>query len=301
VIRVALRALACLASGVLAACAARAPAPVPAAAARTVVSVDGTRIHYLERCPATAASTLTLVFVPGWMMPADVWAAQVGHFGARHRVVAIDPRSQGESDKVADGNYPAMRARDLRAVIEGLALERIVLVAATSGVADTIAYVDQFGTDRLAGIVLVNGVAGADFDAESTPGLLRWAQRFQTDRRGRTEAMVRSLFVTPPPEELIHTLVRKALAMPTSSAMAAFLGSQTSDYRPALAKIDKPTVIVVARNAWLPHYEAMQRAIAGSTLEAWDGVGHALYIEQAARFNARLGELIRQLDPPPPD
>jgi pimeloyl-ACP methyl ester carboxylesterase len=287
-----MRLLAYLAACGLIACAARGKPP----AAATVASVDGTRIHYLERRPTAPESTLTLVFVPGWMMPGDVWEAQLAYFGARHRVVAIDPRSQGKSDKVADGNYPAMRARDLSAVIERLGLQRVVLIGASSGVTDVAAYVDQFGTDRLSGIVLVHGVPGADFDANVTPGLMQWAQRFQTERREQTEKLVRSLFVTPPSEVLVRELVRKALAMPTSSAIAAFFGSQTSDYRPALAKFDRPTLIITARNAWLRHYEAMRDAIAGAEFEAWDGVGHALYISEAPRFNARVREFLRQLE-----
>jgi microsomal epoxide hydrolase len=272
-------------------------APQPSSRPDVVASVDGTRIHYLERLPAAAASQPTIVFVPGWMMPADIWSRQIDHFGASRRAIAVDPRSQGASDKPAEGNYPAMRAQDLRAVLERLNLDHAVLVGASSGVTDIAAYVDQFGTDRIAALVLVHGVPGADYDPKRTPGLIQWAQGFQIDRKPRTEALVRSLFAKPPPEPLVQELTQKALEMPTNSAIAAFFGALASDYRPALAKIDKPTLILTAKNAWMEHYEAMQRQIAGAEIEAWEGVGHALYLDAPERFNARVDEFLRRVPP----
>lgn len=57
--------------------------------------------------------------------------------------------------------------------------------------------------------------------------------------------------------------------MPTSSAIAAFFGSFTSDFRPALSKVDKPALIITAKNQWTAQYEAMQRQIIGPTIVLW--------------------------------
>jgi len=83
--------------------------------------------------------------------------------------------------------------------------------------------------------------------------------------------------------------------MPTDSAIASFFGAFTADYRPALAQIDKPTLIVVARNNWLAHYEDMHRRIKGAKLEVFDHTGHALFIEAAGRFNSLLDEFLTGL------
>ena len=48
---------------------------------------DGVELRYVE-----AGSGRTLIFVPGWSMPAWIWQAQIDHFAATHRVVAVDPR-----------------------------------------------------------------------------------------------------------------------------------------------------------------------------------------------------------------
>lgn len=259
-----------------------------------VTTSDGVRIHYVHRTPEKA--DLTFVFVPGWMMPAAVWSRQVDALQSKYEVIAIDMRSQGESDKAPDGHHPARKAKDIAELLEQKQLRRVVLVAASSGVTDVAAYVDQFGTDRIAALVFVHGVAGADYDSDAAINLIRWAQRFQSDRRSQTEALVRSLFVTTPPSnDELRVLIDGAMKMPTNAAIAAFLGSMASDYRPALGKIDKPAWIVVGESRWHDQYETMQRSIQGARLEKFEQAGHGLYIEAAARFNALLEDLARQL------
>src|ERR1700680_1411799 len=71
-------------------------------------TTDGVRLHYWE-----AGSGPGIGFEPGWSMPAWIWENQIRHFAEHYHVVALDPRSQGESDKPSEGNSPEGRAGDL--------------------------------------------------------------------------------------------------------------------------------------------------------------------------------------------
>src|SRR3989304_3120188 len=122
-----------------------------------VTTPDGVKIHYVE-----AGTGQAILFVPGWTMPAWIWEKQIAHFSKTHRVVAMDPRSQGESQQTTEGHYPAARARDIKAVVDRLKLAPVVLVGWSMGVTEIASYVDQFGTADLAGLVLVDGIAGSD-------------------------------------------------------------------------------------------------------------------------------------------
>ena len=86
----------------------------------------------------------------------QIWQTQLEHFEKNRRVIAIDPRSQGDSTKTDGDNTPEARARDLREIIQQLALKNVVLVGWSQGVQDVAAYVEQFGTDSIAGFVLVD-------------------------------------------------------------------------------------------------------------------------------------------------
>ena len=52
---------------------------------------DGVRLHYLEAGEGGPA----LVFVPGWLMPAEIFERQLSALSERHHVLALSPRSQG--------------------------------------------------------------------------------------------------------------------------------------------------------------------------------------------------------------
>jgi hypothetical protein len=79
---------------------------------------DGIRTHYLE-----AGSGRPIVFIPGWTMPAWIWQKQIDEFSKHYHVIAVDPRSQGESDKPAYGHLPETRARDYKELVDHLGLK----------------------------------------------------------------------------------------------------------------------------------------------------------------------------------
>ena len=62
------------------------------AAAHDFRSSDGVRLHYTSNGKGEV-----IVLVPGWTMPASIWAPQIEYFSQRYRVIAFDPRSQGAS------------------------------------------------------------------------------------------------------------------------------------------------------------------------------------------------------------
>ncbi|MGA8154186.1 MAG: alpha/beta hydrolase [Terriglobales bacterium] len=68
---------------------------------------DGVRLHYLE-----AGSGPAIVFVPGWSIPAWIWESQIHHFSAHYHVVALDPRSQADSEKTVIGPVIELQASE---------------------------------------------------------------------------------------------------------------------------------------------------------------------------------------------
>lgn len=278
-----------------------APEGLRVAGARSgfVDTPDGERIHYLEVGPERrpdATARPALLFVPGWMLPAEIWAPQLERFGATGRTVAMDPRAQGRSSKARDGLYAAARARDIRAVVEALELRPVVLVGWSMGVTEVVAYVEQFGTDGVAGLVLVDGLAGLDFEPQVAQQFLDWGAAYVHEREATTRAFVRSMFRTERSEDYLEALTERALMTPTDAAVALAVSQARSDHRAALRRIDRPTLIAIAPGGpFTALYEAMADSIPGSRLERFEGAGHALFVDRAEDFNARLEAFLAEL------
>jgi non-heme chloroperoxidase len=287
-----------------------------------VTSWDGAKIHYIEAgrskvpvgnaeerdpvpppvTPMKGSATVTgphevpsILFVPGFTMPAWIWEKQIVHFSAKYHVVAMDLRSQGESAKTGEGDYPAAHARDMKAVIEQLRLAPVVLVGWSMGVPEIAAYVDLFGTSALAGIILVDGVPALDLTPEYIKGSIEFLKGMQANRAQMTDGFVRSMFRKPQTEEYLQKLIKGSLATPTDSAVAIGLATFTSDSRPAIAKINKPTLIVGATKDLVPQFQEMQKSIPGARFELFEDAGHALFVDDADKFNNLLDEFLTSL------
>src|SRR5215831_12174815 len=101
---------------------------------RYFVTTDGVRLHYLE-----AGSGRTLVFVPGWAMPAQIWEPQITFFSRRFHVVALDPRSQGDSDIARTGHNAKRRSQDIHELVAAVGAKSVTLVAWSLGVLESLA------------------------------------------------------------------------------------------------------------------------------------------------------------------
>jgi microsomal epoxide hydrolase len=261
-----------------------------------VTAPDGVRIHYLEATPQDGdGAAPSLLFVPGWTLAAQIWQPQIDHFRAARRVVAMDPRSQGLSDRPHDGHTPQVRGRDVAAVIDELELAPVVPVCWSLAVAECVAVVEQLGTDRLAGLVLVDGLAGGEPTPEWLSFMVGWIGRLQRDREAGTDSFVRSMYRTPQSEAYLRQVTEQSLATPTDAMVALMVGGLTNDNREALASIDKPVLLVVSRSPYVPRYEEMRDRLPLVRFEIFDA-GHALFIDQAERFNALLEEFLAGLD-----
>ncbi len=252
---------------------------------------DGVRLHYLE-----AGSGPAILFEPGWSMPAWIWDPQIRHFAEHYRVIALDPRSQGDSDKPPSGNYPARRAQDINELIEHLNLGPVVLVGWSLGVPELLTYAEHYGGTRVRAYVLVDGFAWDKLDPQFIAGMLGMYQRLETERREFTEKFARSMYKKPQSQEYIARLVEASLKMPTDSAIAASVGSiSRADWRPAIAKLDRPVLVMCETALKSMAADLVASTVPGTRVELFDDAGHALFVDDAARFNAVLDDFLQHL------
>src|SRR6056297_1968976 len=139
----------------------------PAAFAEEVDLSEDLTIHY----ETAGMGDTTILFVPGWAMSTEVFEKQLTAFerSSDYTFVDLDPRGQGDSSKTDGGHFYQQHGRDLNAFIEALELDNIVLGGWSFGGNAVLSYVDQFGTDRLKGFVMIDAApksTGADNTTE---------------------------------------------------------------------------------------------------------------------------------------
>lgn len=96
------------------------------------VERDGVRTHW----EVFGNGEPTLLFAPTWsIVHSRIWKAQVPYFARRHKVVTVDPRGNGASDRpaAAEAYNEREMAADLLATLDTTGTERAVVVSLSLG------------------------------------------------------------------------------------------------------------------------------------------------------------------------
>jgi microsomal epoxide hydrolase len=251
---------------------------------------DGIRIHYLE-----AGSGRPIVFIPGWTMPAWIWQKQIDEFSKHSHVIAVDPRSQGESDKPSYGHLPETRARDYKELVDQLGLKKPVLVGWSMACGELIKYVEQFGEDNIAGLVLVDGYV-TDKPGDLFAPISGWMNEVQQDRQKQADGFVRSMFKKPQSEDYLKRVIDVSTQVPADTAVLLIYNMiAVRDFSPGLARVNRPVLFTYQPESQ-PSADYLQSKLGDKLrLERFDGDGHALFVDDPDKFNHVLQDFLQSL------
>jgi len=258
------------------------PAPALAEArSRHFTTSDRVRLHWLE-----AGSGRTIVFIPGWCMPAWIFTPQLDQLSARHRVVVLDPRGQGQSQVPAQGYEPARRGRDIAELLAALGPGRVVLAGWSLGVLDVLSWLDQAGDTRLAGLVLIDNSVGEGQPPGGGGG--RFFQNLRSQRDRTVRGFVASMYRTPQTPAYLDRLARDAQRMPVEASIRLLSYPRPREFwRETLYSTRRPVHYAVT-----PRFRGQAALVAqrhaAASIDIYEEAGHALFVDQAARFNTRM-------------
>lgn len=272
-----------------------APAAETPSADRWFSSSDGVRLHYLETGSSPPGQP-TIVFVPGWTMPAWIWSAQLAHFGRRFRTLAFDPRGQGRSAVPPGGYEHRRRAQDIAELLAAAGADDIVLVGWSLGVLECLQYLHDSHAaglrSPLRGLVLVDNSVG---EGEPPPGNPDFMKRLRTKREPTVAGFVRGMFKRPQPQPWLDDLTQAALRMPLRPSIALLSQPTPREFwRETLYSLDRPVLY-----ATTPRLAEQGRLAATRkpSIEAhlFEDAGHALFVDDAGSFNALLDDFVARL------
>lgn len=257
------------------------------------VENQGVKIHYLAK--NNGAQKMSLLFVPGVTMPAWIWENQLEYFSKYYRVVAMEPRSQGESDQCSEGNNAYSMAKDIKAVVDTLKLGPLILIGWSLAVPEVVNYAVHFASEQLKGLVLVDGLLGIDPNVSFYNWIVDFWDQLQKERIQKTKEFVRMIFKQPRKEEYYDKLFEAAMRTPTNTVMTLMNNYILQDFRPLLPKIGIPTMIITVDGPLLEYMKTMHKLIPHSRFETVENADHAMFVDQPEIFNRILEEFISDL------
>jgi non-heme chloroperoxidase len=229
----------------------------------------------------------SVVLVHGWMMSGHVWDPVIEQLQARGvRVVVLDLRGCGESDR-SQSPYSLDRfAEDVSAVLRECADDRPLLVGHSMG-GQVVQLVAARDGDELGGLALINTVplAGLPLPDDAT-GLFRTAPGSR-DVQGTILDLACIALTTEERTRLLDigaTVEDRCIAEALEAWMAG--GSVIE-----LARVRMPTLVVATDDPFLPAaflQQAVTDRIARASLVHLPGAGHYPVVERPCETAALL-------------
>jgi non-heme chloroperoxidase len=264
----------------------------------------GVQLHVREWGNASGPSIL---FIHGWSQNHLCWSKQYeSELAQSYRLVALDIRGHGMSEAPREASAyqdPQLWADDIAAVIEQLSLERPILVGWSYGGFIICDYIRAYGQENISGIVFA-GAATTLHPPTITefigPGFITIAadaasEDLPTSIRAMRQFMHNCIAKPLAPEDLAIAFSWQMVVRPDVRGALVTREINSDD---VLRSLRVPLLVAHGRQEYvvLPAMAEHVLQICPTATASWyDDVGHAPFLEDPARFNRELAELVQQV------
>jgi len=258
------------------------------------VAIDGVRLHYEQ-----AGAGTDLILIHGLGSDLTIWDVEAEVLARFHRVLRVDVRGFGSSDKPEGPYSPGLFADDLRRIMDACDIDRAHVLGISMG--GVIA--QRFGLDfseRVRSLILVS--TSSEVGEKSIAAWQRLADRIERDgfdaKSVDATRSVSPLFARQHPEVVAELGRRNAACDPKGYARAA---RAVSDYNwtAELGRLDAPVLILQGLDDQLTPPGGsvkMSRALPNARLLLVEQAGHNLPIEQPSIFRHAVAAFTAGVD-----
>ncbi|MEZ4300537.1 MAG: alpha/beta hydrolase [Polyangiaceae bacterium] len=264
------------------------------------VEVEGARVRFRDEGEGPP-----VVLIHGFASSLETWDAVIPTLVKKHRVLAVDLKGFGWTDR-PEGDYsPWAEAKLVRAVMLRRGITRAAVVAHSwgSSVALALALGDPTRVSRIA-------LYDAWVYEDQIPTFFRLARReavgealFGLYYKERPDDKLALAFYDPKIlNEKLAEDVEKAMERPgtVAAALAAVRGQQFAEVEKRYRKIDKPVLLLWGREdvvTTLDFGERLSKELPNARLVVYPKCGHFPMIEAIAASNTELAKFLAEEAP----
>jgi pimeloyl-ACP methyl ester carboxylesterase len=277
-------------------CASTGPAPVKPATAEPVplpgqaISADGVPIAFT----VTGSGEPTVVLIHCGFCDQSVWRYQVGPLSEHSRVVTLDLAGHGASGAQREVWSVWAFAEDVKAVLDVIGADRVVLVGSSLGGSVALAT-----AEKMPGRVV--GVIGVDtFQDLARPPVLpevlrKQLEPFERDFEASCPRLVDALLPDDADPELVTELQQLMCSIPAERALAIWDGLVEWRLHEVAQGLEIPIRVINGPQV-STDVTAIRERISDFDAVVLEGVGHFPMLERPELFTERLLEMVQDLE-----
>ena len=257
--------------------------------ADVISAADGVPFHY----SVIGKGETALVFIHCWSCDRHLWDNQVPVFAKDYRVITIDLPGHGEAGQGRKTWSVESFADDVTAVVKKLNLKRVVLIGSSMGGPIAVEVARRI-PERVAAIVPVDTLQNVEnkLPPEQLEAVFK---QLRTDYKGAVTGFLNQFFFSAnTPEAVKNRIISEVTSRPPELSIAILQGILAYNAAPALAQVKapirainsdlNPTMLEINRK-YAPQFDVV----------VIKGTGHYPMLEDPARFNGLLTDILRSL------
>ncbi|MFU8803654.1 MAG: alpha/beta fold hydrolase [Bradymonadaceae bacterium] len=267
----------------------------------TYAQLDDARLRYVD-----VGAGPPVVLLHGFASSLDNWTDIIPRLEDNHRVLAMDLKGFGWSDRPSGDYSPLAQARHVRELMDARGIERAAFVAHSWGASVALAFALEY-PERVSRLVIYSGWVYE----EQLPSTFIWARA-----SGLGEVLFGAFYRERPEDKLVLAFhdkrhitqdfvdhVERTLDRPgtTAAALAAVRGQRYIDSESRYKEMDKPTLLLWGREDAVARLTAGERLVSelpNAELVTFARCGHFPMIEAFEASTHRLVEfLAREVEP----
>lgn len=251
-----------------------------------------------------SSSQPTVVLIHGWPLSHEMWDYQMTALAEQGlRVVAYDRRGFGKSSKPWGGYDYDTFADDLKAVIDELNLDNVVLVGFSMGGGEVARYFSKHGGKNVSKAVLIGAITPFLLKTDDNPDGVdkstfdTMVEKLRDDRADFLQTFGKQFYgvgMLSHPVSQAHLdgdFFRAYLASPKATVECVRAFSET-DFRDEMRSINVPTLIIHGDSDKTVPIEASGEKSAEllptATYKVYDGAPHGLFITDKEKLTQDL-------------
>jgi len=245
---------------------------------------DGVQLHYLE----AGQGENTIVFIPGWLMPASIFERQLLALSKHYRVLAFDPRSQGQSQMTTLSHAPTRRIQDIKELLVAAKVKQFILVGWSLGVLEVLDYLANNDPSGLRGLILVDNSVGEGKPPRARSSNFSQTMQDSASREKYLREFSQSMFRQPPPPQMMQAIFDSVLRVPANIALQLINQPYPRTHWSKSLEQQKVPVLYAIR----PRFQDQAKDLLEKRdkgliqVEVFESAGHALFVDDAQRFNS---------------
>ena len=248
---------------------------------------NGINLRYLD----TGSGDPTLVFIHGWCCNQSMWSDQIEAFAPNHRIIAVDLRGHGESDKPDQDYDIAGFANDMAWLIREIGLDRPVIIGHSMGGVTTLNLLREHPDIARAAVFVDAGILPVPEEVRPLIGQTIEALKSPSYREVATNVVKQFLFRPESPPE-IRDGAAATMATAPQRLMHTALASTMSEENYPPGPVPVPSLFVKAATLQATEEQINER-YPGMEVVSVDA-GHFIQLEKPEELNVHISRFLEE-------